>query len=229
MNRARILVVDDDSDLRRLVAEFLAANAMDVVTASDADEMNDRLHEGRFDLIVLDLMMPGEDGLSIIRRIRSADGPAVIMLSAMGDDADRIIGLEVGADDYLGKPCNPRELLARIRAVLRRREGRDIAGPVRNFGDWTLDLVERTVARADMPPATLTGAEFRVLNAFLDRPQRVLDRDTLVETAKGDDADVFDRSIDVTISRLRRKLGEGAPIRTVRGEGYIFTTTVQSS
>src|SRR3546814_19251390 len=122
----------------------------------------------------------------------------------------------------------PYTTLFRSRAVLRRREGREITGPVRNFGDWTLDLVERTVARADMPPATLTGAEFRVLNAFLDRPQRVLDRDTLVDTAKGDDADVFDRSIDVTISRLRRKRGEGAPIRTVRGEGYIFTNQVKS-
>lgn len=228
MSDPRILVVDDDADLRKLVSEFLAANHMAVETAADAQEMDKALAQAPFDLIVLDLMMPGEDGLSIIRRMRFSERPAVIVLSAMAGDSDRIIGLEVGADDYLGKPCNPRELLARIRAVLRRREGREPTGPVRRFGSWTLDLVERSVTRPNMPPVLLTGAEFRVLSAFLDRPQRVLDRDTLVEAAKGDDADVYDRSVDVTISRIRKKLGEGAPIRTVRGEGYLFTVAVES-
>ncbi|WP_156679623.1 response regulator [Sphingomonas profundi] len=222
----RILVVDDDADLRGLIGDFLGNNGLSVETASGGAEMDVRLAAGRFDLIVLDLMMPGEDGLSILRRLRRPGGPAVIMLSAMGDDTDRIIGLEVGADDYVPKPCNPRELLARVRAVLRRREGGTPTGPVRRFGDWTLDLVERQVSRPGMAPAPLTDAEFRTLAAFLDRPQRVLTRDQLIEHGKGADSDVFDRAIDVTISRLRKKLGPDDPIRTVRNEGYMFTLRV---
>lgn len=229
MTAPRILVVDDDADLRMLIGEFLAHNGMNVAVACDAAEMDSQLGKATFDLIVLDLMMPGEDGLSVVRRLHRPDRPAVIMLSAMGEETDRIVGLEVGADDYVAKPCNPRELLARIRAVLRRREGREASGPSRSFGAWTLDLVERTVKRHGEAPVVLTGAEFRVLTAFLDRPQRVLDRDTLVTIAKGDDADVFDRAIDVTISRLRKKLGDGAPIRTIRGEGYLFTLRVEAS
>jgi two-component system OmpR family response regulator len=223
-----ILVVDDDVDLRALVSEFLGANGMDVSSAADGAEMDARMAERRFDLVVLDLMMPGEDGLSILRRVRKPGGPAVIMLSAMGEDTDRIIGLEVGADDYLPKPCNPRELLARVRAVLRRASGHAAGpgGPVRRFGDWTLDLVERAVSRTGGAPALLTDAEFRTLNALLDQPQRVLTRDQLIEQGKGIDSDVFDRAIDVTISRLRKKLGPDDPIRTVRNEGYMFTLKV---
>jgi two-component system OmpR family response regulator len=223
-----ILVVDDDVDLRALVSEFLGANGMDVSSAADGTEMDARMAERRFDLVVLDLMMPGEDGLSILRRVRKPGGPAVIMLSAMGEDTDRIIGLEVGADDYLPKPCNPRELLARVRAVLRRASGQaaGASGPVRRFGDWTLDLVERAVSRIGGEPALLTDAEFRTLNALLDRPQHVLTRDQLIEQGKGIDSDVFDRAIDVTISRLRKKLGPDDPIRTVRNEGYMFTLKV---
>ena len=223
---ARILVVDDDADLRALIADFLGANGLVVETASGGLEMDARLAAGRFDLIVLDLMMPGEDGLAILRRLRRAGRPAIIMLSAMGEDTDRIVGLEVGADDYLPKPCNPRELLARVRAVLRRGEGGSQSGPLRRFGEWTLDLVQREVARAGLPPAPLTDAEFRTLTAFLDRPQRVLTRDQLIEHGKGADSDVFDRAIDVTISRLRKKLGPDDPIRTVRNEGYMFTLKV---
>jgi two-component system OmpR family response regulator len=183
--------------------------------------------EKHFNLVILDLMMPGEDGLSILRRLRKPGGPAVIMLSAMGEDTDRIVGLEVGADDYVPKPCNPRELLARVRAVLRRQEGQgNGSGPVRRFGDWTLDLDERSVQRIGGAPAPLTDAEFRTLNALLDRPQRVLTRDQLIEQGKGLDSDVYDRAIDVTISRLRKKLGPDDPIRTVRNEGYMFTLKV---
>ena len=224
----RILVVDDDADLRALVSEFLGANGMEVASAADGAQMDIAMASRRFDLVVLDLMMPGEDGLSILRRLRKPGGPGVIMLSAMGEDTDRIIGLEVGADDYLPKPCNPRELLARVRAVLRRRaeQGGAPSGPVRRFGDWTLDIVERTVSRIGCPPAPLTDAEFRTLNAFLDRPQRVLTRDQLIEHGKGLDSDVFDRAIDVTISRLRKKLGPDDPIRTIRNEGYMFTLKV---
>jgi len=226
-----ILVVDDDADLRTLITDFLRANGQRVESAADGVEMDARIAAERPDLIVLDLMMPGEDGLSILRRVRKPGGPAVIMLSAMGEDTDRIIGLEVGADDYLPKPCNPRELLARIRAVLRRR-GEEAASAgggsaVRRFGAWTLDIVQREVQRIDGPTAPLTDAEFRVLAAFLDRPQRVLSRDQLIEAGKGIDSDVFDRAIDVTISRLRKKLGPDDPIRTIRNEGYMFTLKVE--
>jgi two-component system OmpR family response regulator len=224
---SRILVVDDDADLRGLVSDFLRANGLEVESAANGAEMDTRMATGRFDLVILDLMMPGEDGLSILRRLRKPGGPAVIMLSAMGEDTDRIIGLEVGADDYVPKPCNPRELLARIRAVLRRRgEVAGAAGPVRRFGPWTLDIVQREVSRAGQSPAPLTDAEFRTLAALLDRPQRVLTRDQLIEQGKGIDSDVFDRAIDVTISRLRKKLGPDDPIRTVRNEGYMLTLKV---
>lgn len=222
----RILVVDDDADLRRLVGEFLRSHGLEVEVARDAREMDARLAASRYDLIILDLMMPGEDGLSVLRRLRGDPRPAIIMLSAMGEDTDRIVGLEVGADDYLAKPCNPRELLARVRAVLRRREGAGGTGATRCFGPWTLDVVARTVRRTGGDAVALTDAEFRVLNAFLDRPQRVLSRDQLLEYAKGAEVDAFDRAIDVTISRLRRKLGTDDPIRTIRGEGYQFDAKV---
>jgi two-component system OmpR family response regulator len=223
----RILVVDDDAELRTLIADFLAANHLSVDSAANGAEMDAKLAKAPYDLIILDLMMPGEDGLSILRRLRKPGGPGIIMLSAMGEDTDRIIGLEVGADDYLPKPCNPRELLARVRAVLRRRQGAGGgSGQVRRFGDWSLDIVQRTVNRPGQPEAPLTDAEFRTLTAFLDRPQRVLTRDQLIEHGKGLDSDVFDRAIDVTISRLRKKLGPDDPIRTVRNEGYMFTLKV---
>lgn len=226
-----ILVVDDDAELRALISDFLRKSGMKVESAANGVEMDARLAAERPDLVVLDLMMPGEDGLSILRRLRKPGGPAVIMLSAMGEDTDRIIGLEVGADDYLPKPCNPRELLARIRAVLRRRAeepgtGTGASGAVRRFGQWTLDIVQREIRRLDAPAAPLTDAEFRVLAAFLDRPQRVLSRDQLIEAGKGVDSEVFDRAIDVTISRLRKKLGPDDPIRTIRNEGYMFTLKV---
>ncbi|WP_454885727.1 response regulator [Sphingomonas oryzagri] len=228
----RLLVVDDDADLRELIAGFLRDHHIDVETAADAEGMDAALARQRYDCVILDLMMPGEDGLSVLRRMRGRDRTPVIMLSAMGEDVDRIVGLEVGADDYLSKPCNPRELLARVRALLRRTARGDevlnVPGagggtPRRRFGDWSLDLVERTLFRQGYPASPLTDAEFRVMTAFLDRPQRVLSRDTLIELAKGSDADVFDRAIDVTISRLRKKLGPGDPIRTIRNEGYMLS------
>lgn len=223
----RILVVDDDAELRELVADFLGANGMTVDSAGGGAEMDQRLAAHPADLVVLDLMMPGEDGLAILRRLRRPGGPGVIMLSAMGDDTDRIIGLEVGADDYLAKPCNPRELLARIRAVLRRRrDGGVRGGPERRFGDWTLDVVQRTIVRPGQSPVALTDAEFRTLGVFLERPQKVLTRDQLIEQARGSDSEVYDRAIDVTISRLRKKLAPDDSIRTVRNEGYMFMLPV---
>jgi two-component system OmpR family response regulator len=227
----KILVVDDDAELRQLVSDFLRTNGLDVESAANGAEMDAKLGQRPADLVILDLMMPGEDGLSILRRLRKPGGPAVIMLSAMGEDTDRIIGLEVGADDYVPKPCNPRELLARVRAVLRRRDakGAGQGGPARRFGPWSLDLVQRAVSRDGGTPVPLTDAEFRTLAAFLDRPQRVLTRDQLIEQGKGIDSDVFDRAIDVTISRLRKKLGPDDPIRTVRNEGYMFTLKVDEA
>jgi two-component system OmpR family response regulator len=226
----RLLVVDDDAELRTLVTDFLRSSGFLVDAAANGAAMDKALADKRYDLIVLDQMMPGEDGLSILRRLRDPGGPAIIMLSAMGEDTDRIIGLEVGADDYLPKPCNPRELLARIRAVLRRRGGEGRTGPFgksRRFGGWVLDIVQRQLTRPGQPSVALTDAEFRTLSAFLDRPQRVLTRDQLIEHARGLGSDVFDRAIDVTISRLRKKLAPDDPIRTVRNEGYMFTLRVE--
>ena len=224
-----ILVVDDDAELRALVSDFLGASGFHVESAADGAAMDRAMAAHNFDLLVLDQMMPGEDGLSILRRLRGGPGgPGIIILSAMGEDTDRIVGLEVGADDYLPKPCNPRELLARIRAVLRRRTAQPEAplGKVRRFGGWTLDIVQRQLVRPGLAPVSLTDAEFRTLNAFLDRPLRVLTRDQLIDHARGLGSDVFDRAIDVTISRLRKKLVPEDPIRTVRSEGYMLTVKV---
>jgi len=226
MTASRVMVVDDDADLRKLICEYLSSNGYDVHGAANAREMDAQLAQREFHCIVLDLMMPGEDGLAILRRLNRASRPAIIMLSALGSDTDRIVGLELGADDYLPKPCNPRELLARVRAVLRRNEPAT-AGPLRSFGHWTLDQLHRTLTRFG-ETTSLTDAEFRVLVAFLDHPQQLLTRDQLIELAKGGDTVVYDRSIDVTVSRLRKKLGRDAPIRTARNEGYTFTLPVDA-
>jgi two-component system OmpR family response regulator len=179
-------------------------------------------------------MLPGEDGLAICRRLTGAEGPAVIMLSAMGEETDRIVGLELGADDYLAKPCNPRELLARVRAVLRRRgEPRapeDNLGAACEFAGWRLDLVRHELRSPGGVVVNLSSGEFSLLRAFVERPQRVLTRDQLLEFARGPQSDAFDRAIDVQISRLRRKLEDGGGtielIRTIRNEGYLFTPRV---
>ncbi|MCB1688285.1 MAG: response regulator [Halioglobus sp.] len=226
MTTPRVMVVDDDADLRELICEYLTANGYEVCGAANSREMDVHLAQGEFDCIVLDLMMPEEDGLAILRRMHRPNRPAIIMLSALGSDTDRIVGLELGADDYLPKPCNPRELLARVRAVLRRNES-VTGGPVRNFGNWTLDQVHRTLTRLG-ETTSLTDAEFRVLTAFLDHPQQLLTRDQLIDLTKGFDAPVYDRSVDVTVSRLRKKLGPDAPIRTARNEGYTFTLPITS-
>lgn len=230
-----ILLVDDDPGIRDLVSDFLGRHGYDVVTAEDGPSMDRAMGQAGkpFDLVVLDLMMPGEHGLEIARRLSGPGGPAIIMLSAMGEDSDRIVGLEVGADDYLAKPCNPRELLARIRAVLRRRQepSGEPAGVVAEFAGWRLDLVRRELTSPDGVLITLSDGEFSLLRVFVERPQQPLTREELLELARGREADSYDRSIDVQISRLRRKL-DGAVqsheelIRTVRNEGYMFTPTV---
>ncbi len=232
-----ILVVDDDQGIRDVISEFLGRHGYSVDMAADGREMERAMARRRPDVVVLDMMLPGEDGLAICRRLSRPDGPAVIMLSAMGEETDRIVGLELGADDYLAKPCNPRELLARVRAVMRRRREpravEDSLGAACEFAGWRLDLVRHELRSSQGVVVNLSSGEFSLLRAFVERPQRVLTRDQLLEFARGPQSESFDRAIDVQISRLRRKLEDGGGgielIRTVRSEGYIFTPRVTRS
>jgi len=229
-----ILVVDDDPDLRKLIGDFLAGHGYRVEVAENASAMRTSIEKQRPDLVILDVMMPGEDGLSAARRLVTEGGPPVIMLSALGSDTDRIIGLEVGADDYLPKPCNPRELLARVRAVLRRRAqpGPDEpAAPAARveFAGWRLDLMRRELRDPAGTFINLSDGEFALLRTFVEHPQRVLSRDQLLEISRGRNSEVFDRAIDSQISRLRRKLNERGDtelIRTIRNEGYMLLAKV---
>jgi len=231
-----ILVVDDDPELRGLITDFLEGHGYRVHAAENAAEMGLSIHRERPDLIVLDVMMPGEDGLSAARRLAAEKGPPVILLSALGSDTDRIIGLEVGADDYLAKPCNPRELLARVRAVLRRTSGTD---PVKaedarpyTFAGWRLDVTRRDLRDPTGIFINLSDGEFSLLKAFVEHPQRILSRDQLLDLVHGGRSEVFDRAIDTQISRLRRKLNDRAQeemIRTVRNEGYMLLPKVLRS
>jgi two-component system, OmpR family, response regulator len=237
-----ILVVDDDREIRSLISQFLTRHGHRVTAAKDGAEMFRALEAARIDLIVLDLMMPGEDGLSLCRRLRAppapVGGPPIIMLTAMGEETDRIVGLEMGADDYLAKPFNPRELLARIKAVLRRANGlpgpaaEQSAGRTLSFEGWRLDLTRRELHSPEGVLVQLSAGEFDLLLAFAEHPQRVLNRDQLLDLARGRSAVPFDRSIDVQVSRLRRKIepnpGEPTLIKTVRSGGYIFTPAVKA-
>jgi len=231
---ARILVVDDDPGVRDVLGEFLSRHGYQVGAVGGGAEMDRALVACPPDLIVLDLMMPGEDGLSICRRLAAANGPAVIMLSAMGEETDRIVGLELGADDYLPKPCSPRELLARVRAVLRRRRERggqaEAGAAALEFAGWRLDLVRRELRSRDGLTVGLSGGEFSLLRTLAERPNRILTRDQLLDLARGPTNEAFDRAIDVQVSRLRKKLDDGSGrelIRTVRGEGYLFAAEVR--
>jgi len=228
----KILVVDDDLRLRDLLRRYLTDNGFNTFTAESAQAMNKLWLRERFDVLILDLMMPGEDGLSVLRRLRGGNDPTpIIMLTAKGEDVDRIVGLEMGADDYLAKPFNPRELLARINAVLRRKSPAEIPGAPSQeagsveFGEFVLDLSTRALARAGEPVALTTG-EFAVLKVFARHPKMPLSREKLMELARGREYEAFDRSLDVQISRLR-KLIEPDPakpryIQTVWGLGYVF-------
>ncbi len=230
-----ILVVDDDRDIRTLLAEYLDSNGLRTLTATNGSEMRRVLEESRVDLIVLDLTLPGEDGLTLCRNLRASSSVPVIMLTARGEPLDRILGLEMGADDYLAKPFEPRELFARIRSVLRRTQALppNMAQPdvaTMRFAGWTLELTARHLINKDGVVVALSGAEFRLLKVFLDHPNRVLNRDQLLELTQGRESDPFDRSVDIQISRLRQKLGDDARtptiIKTVRNEGYVLATTV---
>jgi two-component system OmpR family response regulator len=227
---AHLLVVDDDAGIRVLLAERLGAYGYRVSTAASVAEMDRVLARGAVDLILLDVMMPGEDGLSACRRLVQSGGPPVIILSALGDEQDRIVGLEIGADHYLPKPCSPREILAHVRALLRRRNVLDVEETRHGytFQGWRMDLDSHELLDPDGVLVHLSDGEFAVLRAFVEHPRRVLTREALLHAARGPDSDAFDRAIDVQVSRLRRKLraGESDLIRTVRNEGYLFVPKV---
>ncbi|HDX8426487.1 response regulator [Aeromonas veronii] len=230
-----ILVVDDHSEIRDLLKRFLEQHGLRVSCARDGKEMKRLLEEREFDLLVLDLMMPGEDGLTLCRELRVKSNLPIIMLTAMGEETDRIIGLEMGADDYVAKPFNPRELLARIKAVMRRTQAdtqpaaetltRDL-----RFDRWLLDVNRRELVDEDGVGLSLSTAEFDLLKVFLERPQRVLSRDQLLDLARGREAVAFDRAIDTLVSRLRRKLERDPKnpelIKTIWGGGYMFSADV---
>ena len=227
---SHLLVVDDDRETRELLSLYLGQQGFDVAIVEDGEAMDAWLAENSTDLVVLDLMLPGEDGLSIARRLQSTHKLPIVMISARGEELDRIVGLEVGADDYLPKPFNPRELLARIRAVLRRSGHSADAEPERDsgyvFGEFRLDSDQRVLYRKDSE-VDLSRAEFDLLQVFVQRPNRVLSRDLIMDCLSGGDRDPFDRSIDVRVTRLRHKIeddpSEPKLIRTIWGVGYQFT------
>lgn len=233
-NLSTILIVDDDREIRSLLADYLETNGYRTLTAADGTGMWKALETARPDLLVLDLNLPGDDGLTLCRKLRSASSLPVIMLTARSDPLDRILGLEMGADDYLPKPFEPRELLARIRSVLRRSNAMPVTAgegaQLMRFGAWVLDLTARHLVDSDGVAIMLSGAEFRLLRVFLEHPQRVLNRDQLLNLTQGRDADPYDRSVDIQISRLRQKLGEDARspriIKTVRNGGYVLALQV---
>ncbi len=240
-NADHILVVDDDREIRELVLSYLEKNGLRVSVAADGKQMRNFLAANAVDLIVLDVMMPGDDGLVLCRQLRSGPHKStpILMLTARSDEMDRVIGLEMGADDYLAKPFAARELLARIKAVLRRTRmlppNLQIteAGQRLRFGDWELDTAGRNLLDLDGTEIALSGAEYRLLRAFIDHPQRVLTRDQLLSLTQGREAELFDRSIDLLVSRLRQRLRDDAReptyIKTVRSEGYVLAMAVRIS
>ncbi len=233
-----VLIVDDDADIRELIAEYLRRQGLQASVAADAREMRAALASQRIDLVVLDLMLPGTDGITLCRELRAPGAPhmPIVMLTARSDEADRILGLELGADDYLTKPFAARELLARIRAVLRRTRmlppnmAAQEPARVLAFGEWRLDTTARHLLDASDAVVALSGAEYRLLRVLLSHPNRVLTRDQLLNLTQGREAEVFDRSIDLLVSRLRQRLGDGVRepryITTVRNEGYVFSEAV---
>jgi len=229
-----ILLVEDDREISALTARFLRTNDCRVTAVGDGRAMMARIEDHRIDLVVLDIMLPGEDGLSLLKRMRPRHRMPVILLTARSEEVDRVLGLELGADDYVTKPFSPRELLARIRAVLRRGAGSgpEEAGPRRViFDGWLLDSNRRTLAGPSGALVTLTSAEWELLRALAERPGRVLSREQLVDLTRGRSAGPFERSVDILISRLRRKI-EADPnspsiIKTVRSGGYVFTSRAE--
>lgn len=233
---ANVLIVDDDLDIRTLLAEYLQANACNTLLAADGVEMWKLLSEHTIDIVVLDLNLPGVDGLTLCTELRAKSDLPIIMLTARSAPLDRVLGLEMGADDYICKPFEPRELLSRIRSVLRRSHSAHDKKPAElgrlHFANWILDLTARHLVNDQGVIVSLSGAEFRLLRIFLDNPNQVLNRDHILNLTQGRDADPFDRSIDIQVSRLRQKLERDSRdpqiIKTVRNEGYVLTTHVQA-
>ncbi|MFA7240382.1 MAG: response regulator [Sulfuricellaceae bacterium] len=230
-----ILVVDDDAEIRSLLGDYLRKNGYQVSTVGDGKGMRAAFDQGRVDLIVLDLMLPGDDGLVLCRDLRARSSIPIIMLTARGDETDRIVGLEMGADDYLPKPFNPRELLARIKSVLRRARNLPDSANLEDaqcihFAERRLNVHGRQLLSPEGVVIPLSGAEYRLLKIFLTHANRVLSRDQLMDWLQGREADPFERSIDVQVSRLRNRLGDDAKepaiIKTVRGEGYVLVAQV---
>jgi DNA-binding response OmpR family regulator len=231
-----ILVVDDQQEICDLVREYLTDEGFRVSIARDGTELREQMARSPVDLVILDLMLPGEDGLQLARELRNQSEIGIIMLTGRGETVDRIIGLEMGADDYLPKPFHLRELLARVRSVMRRAAGRSGEAPpghrVRvRFTGWTFDLASRVLTSPGGEEVRLTTGEFELLAAFVDHAGQVLSRDRLLDLARGREAGPFDRTIDVQVGRLRRKLQDDPRepnlIKTVRGGGYIFTPVVE--
>lgn len=233
----RVLVVDDHAEIRELLKRFLTPHGFNVVTAEDGESMEKAMRQNPFDLIILDLMLPGKDGMTLCREIRATSNIPIIMLTALGEEIDRIIGLELGADDYLAKPFNPRELLARIKSVLRRhftipRINEQVSTIHSNytFAAWSLSAITRELFDKSGVLVSLTSTEFELLLTFLTHPNVVLSREDLLKLVQGRGANVYDRAIDTLISRLRRKIEvnpkEPKLIKTIWGGGYQFSCEV---
>jgi two-component system OmpR family response regulator len=238
MKQDHLLLVDDDPELRDLLREYLGQAGFRVTAAADGREMRRALAVAHFDLVILDIMLPGEDGFSLCRRLRGQSQIPILMLTARGDEIDRIVGLEMGADDYLAKPFNPRELLARIKSILRRAGSLPenlAAEDVRQFifADWRLDTQTRQLRSPDGVVVDLSGIEYKILRIFVEHPNRVLSRDQLFELTHGCEATPFERAIDVQVGRLRRKLNEDTReprlLKTVRNEGYVLAVAVEKT
>jgi two-component system, OmpR family, response regulator len=232
----RILIVDDDPEIRRLLVDYLERNGFAATPARDGREMAQALERNAIDLVVLDLMLPDADGLTLCRDLRARSNLPVLMLTARGEETERIIGIEMGADDYLVKPFNPRELLARIKSILRRTRAlppnlRPESQRCLVFAGWQLDTATRVLVAPDGVMVPLSGGEYRLLRLLLDHPNRVLNRDQLMELIHGREAEPFDRAIDVQVSRLRQRLRDDSRepqlIKTVRGEGYVLAASVE--
>jgi two-component system OmpR family response regulator len=226
-----VLIVDDDEQIRQLLREYLAGFGMSVTGVTDGIAMEEALEKSPFDLVILDLMLPGEDGLTLCRNLRVKSDIPILMLTARGEAMDRVVGLEVGADDYIVKPFEPRELVARIQSILRRsRAGRENPREKKEaeFMGWRLDLILRQLVSPEQIVIPLSNAEFRLLAVLVEHPNRVLTREFLLDEARGRGMELFDRSIDILISRVRQKLNDDprtpSLIKTVRGEGYLFDT-----
>jgi two-component system OmpR family response regulator len=236
-NQEHVLIVDDDAEIRDLLREYFQANGYRTTAVADGKGLWAQLKTSQPDLVILDVMLPGEDGISLCRTLRARLDIPIIMLTARGADTDRIVGLEVGADDYLPKPFNPRELLARVKSVLRRTRALPVnlrPEEVRTFrfAGWTLDVASRNLTAPDGVIVSLSGTEFKLLRVLLDHPGRVLTRDQLIELMLSRDAGPFDRALDVQVSRLRHRLGDDAKepaiIKTVRGQGYVLAAHVDA-